>query len=643
MTTQPILVIGTAGHIDHGKSRLVNALTGTDPDRLPEEKQRGLTIELGFAHCEIDGCRISFVDVPGHERFIRNMVAGATGIDAALLVVAADDSVMPQTREHAEVLSLLGVRRVILAISKTDLVDEEWAEIVEAEAHELLASLDLDLITSVRTSAETGQGLDQLRTVLARLAHEAAPPTLPYHWFRMAIDRAFSVAGRGTVVTGTAAHGSLTRDSEVDLWPAGNRVRARDIHLDRDKLDSSTGRARLGINLAGVTLDDVGRGREIATTGYLAATQLCDVWIASLRMPGKIIRQRIRLRLHIGTSDVLAELRLITRPDDRTCRAVFGQLRVAEPIVATWGQTFILRDEAAKRTLGGGRVLRPTARRWTTRRPADPDSLATLLEGKPRDRLAEVIRHHVWNTFPSPRLSAEAGLADADDAERTTRSLIDKALIVPFDAASNRLLVHVTNLERLTKLLNEKLRTFVAENPRLAGVPRTEWPNWMPKACPPRFRPLLADWLISNEHVLLHIDHVVPIGFAGALPPSDQQLYDALLAELHAGAFQPPGIDALNCHTPANDARLRELVDLATNRGDLIRITDGIWLHSQRWTELTERVSAALRERGQITVSEIRTLLDSSRKYVVPIAECLDAAGITKRLGDYRTTGPNAP
>lgn len=257
MSDAPTLVVGTAGHIDHGKSRLVLALTGTDPDRLPEEKARGMTIDLGFAHTQIEGCDIFFVDVPGHERFIRNMVAGATGVDVAVLVVAADDSVMPQTREHAEVLSLLGVERCVVVVTKMDLVDDEWADAVEGEARELLAAVGLEPAAFVRTSAETGRGLDELRQVLARLAREQSQRAEPYRWFCLPIDRAFTIAGRGTVVTGSVAHGQVARDDELELWPGGRSVRARDLQSHHDECQQAIGRRRLAINLAGLTREDV--------------------------------------------------------------------------------------------------------------------------------------------------------------------------------------------------------------------------------------------------------------------------------------------------------------------------------------------------------------------------------------------------
>ena len=639
-TQRPMLVVGTAGHIDHGKSRLVYALTGTDPDRLPEEQARGMTIDLGFAHAEYEGCIFSFVDVPGHERFIRNMVAGATGVDMAILVVAADDSVMPQTREHAEVLSLLGVERCLLVLTKMDLVDEEWADQVEEEARGLLTSVGITPLACVRTSATTGRGLDELRAALAKIARDTQRTRAVYRWFRVPIDRVFVIAGRGTVATGSVAHGSVRRDEDLELWPAGKTVRVRDMETHGDERAAASGRTRLGLNLAGVPQEEVWRGCELVSPGYLQTTQWMDAWIATLRMPGKQRRQTLRLRLHIATRDVLAELRLAAKPETDVCRGVFGQLKVAEPIVATWGQRFILRDESATRTLGGGTVLRPTARPWMTRRPPHEAGLRVLREGGPAQRLEEIIRAGEWVAFSGPRLSAEAGLADAEDAARLARSLLDKGQIRQLETASQRLLVHASHLTELGADLNRRLGEFLAANPRLAGVPRSEWPGWMPRACPERFRAALAEWCITAGVVALAGDRVVPQGHRDALSPADQTLLDEILREFEAGAFQPPERAALRCRTPRNEKRLHELIELAVARGQLVRIADGLWLHARRWEELVERVRVALQGGDKVTVSDIRTLLNSTRKYVVPIVERLDAAGVTRRQGDFRVLGP---
>lgn len=643
MAEKPTLVVGTAGHIDHGKSRLVQALTGIDPDRLPEEKTRGMTIDLGFAHAAIDDCDIWFVDVPGHERFIRNMLAGASGVDIALLVIAADDSVMPQTREHAEVLSLLGVQRCIAALTKMDLVDDEWAEQVEEEIRDTLAGFGLEPLAYLRTSAETGRGLDELRTLLAKLAREQTGRQAAHRWFRLPIDRGFTIAGRGTVVTGSVAHGSIRRDEELELWPHGTKVRVRDLQTHHDERETAAGRTRLAVNLAGISHEQVGRGCTLATPGYLAPARYLDVWIAWLRMPGKARKKTLRLRLHTATNELLAELRLLEVPGEGGVRGQFGQLKAAEPLVSTWGQRFILRDESGMRTLGGGRILRPTARLWTAKRPAHLGGLRVLLDGEPPARLEEVIRANEWQPLDELRLAALAGLEDAGAVMAACRQLMGGGKIRLLEGTGARLYVHNMHLEALGTDLTRRLKRFMQDNPRQPGLPRSQWPGWMPGACPAKLRPALAEWYLKAERVALDRDHIVPAGEKQSMSAADQALLQELLEEFDDGAYQPPAPADLRCRTRKNDKHIRELIDWATTQGQLVRIADGLYLHGRRWHDLVNLVARTIREHGPIKVSDLRTILDSSRKYVVPIAERLDTAGITRRVGDTRTLGPKAP
>lgn len=663
------LVVCTAGHIDHGKSRLVQALTGTDPDRLPEEKARGMTIDLGFAHCAADGAIVHFVDVPGHERFIRNMVAGATGVDLALLVVAADDSVMPQTREHAELLRLLGVTRCVVVVTKTDLVDDAWADAVQTEASELLARLGITPLACVLTSTVTGRGLDALRQVLSSEARRDADGARGPGWFRMPIDRAFVAKGRGVVVTGTVAHGTLGADEPLHLWRvglekgrAGSRfdagtgagahalpdadlcvtTRVRGLQSHSAALNSAAGRMRLAVNLAGAALQDVGRGCELATPGYLSATTRFDAWLDALTIPGRAARERLRVRLHVAAADVLAQVQLPAPPQDRHAVGP-AQVRTAVPIVVEWGERFILRDESGSMTLGGGQVLRCAAPRWSARHPFDSAALERLRSTALADRVEEVLRGRAWEDAPPARLAAEAGALDAEQAVAVRAALVQKRRIARLSGGSTEAYVHRDVLERARASVDARLTRMLRENPRLPGVPRSEWSGWMPRACPERLRPLLADWLLSSGAFSLSDGHVLPRGHRAAIPAEDQALYDALLREYDQAAFQPPDAEALRCRTERNARRLAELVKLAVARGRLVCIPGGLLLHADRLTELVTRVAGEIRRRGPLTVSDIRVLLNSSRKFVVPLVEHLDAIGVTRRSGDTRVLGANAP
>lgn len=635
------LVVGTAGHIDHGKSRLVWALTGIDPDRLPEEKARGMTIDLGFGHTRLADCDVWFVDVPGHERFIRNMVAGATGIDLALLVVAADDSVMPQTREHIELLRLLAIPECFLVLTKLDLVDADWAAAVEDEAVSALAAVGITPTRKVRTSAQSGAGLDELRAALVDAARARSHTAPPAAWFRMPIDRAFSVPGRGTVVTGSVLHGRLERDAELELWPAGRRVRVRDLQTHNEQLGAVSGRMRLAVNLAGVELGEVRRGCELAAPGHLEASNCIEVWLPWLRMPGQELHRRIDVRLHTATRELIAQLQLQDTPTQERVGDLPAILRLAEPLVAALGQRFVLRDVAGQRTLGGGTILRPVARPWSVRRPPHGPGLAILRDGRPEARVLEVFRAAGWRALSDAQLAARAALPDEQSARLTRKTLTAKGALVTLEGAAAQLPIHADLFADVARGVRERIARHLDANPRLAGIARGELPAWMPRNCDARWRQALADRLIAAGRLATIGAFVVPPGHAAALSADDQKLLADILAAFEHSAFQPPAIEELPGCTPKTQRRLRALIDLAVARGQLVRVADGVWLHGARHAELLALVGAEFRARESLTVAELRTLLNSSRKFVVPIAEHLDAIGITRRVGDARKAGPN--
>ena len=356
-------VLGTAGHIDHGKTALVRALTGVDTDRLPAEKQRGITIDLGFASLDLGDCHVALVDVPGHERFIRNMLAGASGLDLAMLVVAADDSVMPQTREHMQILTLLGLSAGVVALTKCDLVDPSWLDLVEEDIRSLVRGTFLESAPIVRTSAVTGAGLAELKAALEAACRAAAPPTDP-GLFRMAIDRSFTVAGHGTVVTGTVASGSVSVGDELELQPRGQTVRVRGLHRHDRPVQHIARGSRAAVNLVGVHHAEVSRGHELASPDYLEATRVLTVdLITSGDDDGRPLKHRDRYKLHLGTAEVSAVLSLLERVEPAPGTTRRGQLLLADPGVAVHGQPFVLRVESPPATIGGGRVIGPSLRR----------------------------------------------------------------------------------------------------------------------------------------------------------------------------------------------------------------------------------------------------------------------------------------
>src|ERR1051326_8247389 len=404
------LILGTAGHIDHGKTSLVKALTGIDCDRLPEEKARGITIDIGFATLELGDFRLGIVDVPGHERFIKNMLAGATGIDLVMLVVAADDSVMPQTREHLEILRLLGIRHGLVALTKCDLVDETTRDVVALEVRELLRDSFLENAPIIFTSAHTGLGLDELKREITVICTTIEEHT-GNEWFRMAIDRSFVVQGHGTVVTGSVTSGKIRVGDEVEWLPKGTKVRVRSLQNHDQSVEEVHRGMRAAINLAGVHHEEVARGQELAAPGYLVPARVLTVRLHCLRDMRKPIKHRAPVRFHVGTSEVMG---VVGRLD---CDAIepggwgLAQVFLEEPVTATWGQPFVVRGSSATSTLGGGQVLQPVAAKIRRRHLEELERVERLWTGKPDERALMVAWFAGYGGVSAADLVRGAGIA----------------------------------------------------------------------------------------------------------------------------------------------------------------------------------------------------------------------------------------
>src|ERR1041385_1489110 len=373
------LIVGTAGHIDHGKSALVRALTGTDPDRLPEEKRRGITIDLGFADLQLGDLKIGFVDVPGHERFVKNMLAGAHGIDLLALVIAADEGVMPQTREHFDICRLLGVRNGLVVITKKDLVDEEMLVLVEDEARELIAVSFLENTPVIAVSSRTGAGLDELKARLAEMGKRVPPRSLDFTT-RLPIDRAFSMKGFGSVVTGTLISGKITEGDELELLPANVNVRVRGLQVHNKSVHEARAGQRTAVNLAGIDTSQIERGMVLASAGRLRPTQIVDVWIDVLPGASRAVRSRSRVRFHIGAAEVLGRVRVLDGPTQIAAGSGgLVQLRLEAPVVAVHGDRFILRTYSPAETIAGGVIVDPFATKHRGREMEQALQLLRLL------------------------------------------------------------------------------------------------------------------------------------------------------------------------------------------------------------------------------------------------------------------------
>jgi selenocysteine-specific elongation factor len=636
------LVLGTAGHIDHGKTALVRALTGVDTDRLPAEKQRGITIDLGFAAIQIGPHRLAIIDVPGHERFIRNMLAGASGLDLAMLVIAADDSVMPQTREHLEILRLLGLSSGLIVLTKCDLADPSWISLVEDETRELVRGTFLDQAPIVRTSVVTGQGIDELKSTLARLCTEHQTQE-DVGLFRMAVDRSFTVAGHGTVVTGTVASGSVSVGEELQWHPAGKLVRVRGLQRHEQPVEQASRGSRAAINLGGVHHTEIQRGDEMAAPGYLEATRILSVEVAGSGEAIRTLRHRGRYRLHLGTAEIAATLALLEGSNLALGTRQLGQLFLAKPVVAVYGQPFVLREESPPATLGGGCVLQPRARRLRRRDLAGIARLDRLRSDQPVTRLSAVLAFEGLRPSTDRALCALSGLP-VGRIPSTLDELTSVGALVEIPVGPKRS-VHIL-AEFMADLDDRVLRALGrlhAARPRQAAIPREYLAAELPD--------LAADGLISGivsrlearGKVVVEARAVALKGHEPRLSQGERRLKADLLDAIRSGGMSPPDASDLAGTAGSRGAIVPELLALLRDEQKLVEVSPSLFLDFDVEAELRRKVSERLTGGLTMTMADLRDLLGTTRKYAVPIGEYLDRIGLTRREGDVRKLARSEP
>ncbi len=605
------MILGTAGHIDHGKTTLVRALTGVNTDRLPEEKRRGITIDLGFAPLVLEGVgTVGVVDVPGHEAFVRTMLAGATGIDLALLVVAADEGVMPQTREHLAILTLLAVRGGVVAITKADLVDADWLALVQEDVRDALAGTSLAAASLIPVSASTGAGLDDLRAALVTAAR-AVPARSIDEEFRLPIDRAFTVRGTGTVVTGTVWSGRLTRDGLARLLPADTTVRVRGLHAHGRAVDATHAGDRVAIALAGVGLDSVGRGCTLVQGDAWHATRVLRADVALLDDAPRALGPRSRVRLHLGTSEVGARIVVADGPLAPGMRAS-ARVVLDEAVVARAGDRFVLRAASPVATLGGGVVLDPhaplRARPW----PAAGRS--------PADRLALLVSEAGAAGVQVGDLSVRLGLAAADVAAVTDGlggwRVGERLLASPVRAA-------------LAQDALDALDAFHSAQPLEAGAP-LQWLRSRLRAPEPVAVALLAEMsaagLVATGQGLVRRP-----GFTARLSPELRAMRTTLLAHLAAAGAEPASIDELARSLPAAPAELTALARLLVREGLLVQVEADRFYDADAVARLLQRLRDGMSDAASYGPSEFREMLGVSRKFLIPFLEHCDREGYTIR------------
>src|SRR5262245_52072435 len=617
------LILGTAGHIDHGKTSVVKALTGIDCDRLPEEKARGITIDIGFAILDLGDYRLGIVDVPGHERFIKNMLAGATGVDLAVLVVAADDSVMPQTREHLEILRLLGLRHGLIALTKCDLVDETTREVVELEVRELVHGTFLENAPLVRTSATTGAGIAELKERIAEICRQVEERT-GQQSFRMAIDRSFIVQGHGTVVTGSVTSGSVRVGDEVEWLPRGARVRVRSLQNHDRPVEEVHRGMRAAVNLAGVHHEDVTRGQEVATPGYLVPARVLTVRLHCLADARRPIKHRAPVRFHLGTAEVMGAVSLLDADAVQPGGWALAQLFLEEPVTATWGQPFVVRGPSATHTLGGGQVLQPAAKKVRRRHLDVLERVERLWTGSDEERALTVAWFGGFGGFTAAGLVRGAGVAPGEAQALIDRLRQKGELAEVAVSPARRLLLHADMLRDLDERLLQAVARLHEQFPLMASHDRQRVQSLLDYVGDEQLVHAAVDRLIGQKKLVGDLRRIARADFKPKLSGNQRKLKDRIVAAYQEAQFQPPEPASFANQAGGNAASLKDLFEVCVAEGHLVAITDDLYLHSDAEAEMRRRIAERLASGPGLTVAEIRDLLGTTRKYAVPLCEYLD-------------------
>jgi selenocysteine-specific elongation factor len=625
------VIVGTAGHIDHGKTALVKALTGIDADRLEEEKRRGITIDIGFAHLELplpggESLRLGFVDVPGHERFVRNMLAGVGGIDLVLLVIAADESIKPQTREHFDICRLLSVSRGIVVLTKSDLVDRETLDVVRLEVEDFLRNSFLDPAHSsiVAVSSLTGAGLDDLKQALVKAAAEI-PARDSSALMRLPIDRVFTMKGFGVVVTGTLVSGMIRKEDELEVFPAGKRVRVRGIQVHGQAAEQAVAGQRTALNLAGVTTQDLARGMVLAPPSTFQSTSRLDASL-TLLPSAKPLKDRARVHLHAYTFETIATVVLSGQKQVSAGKTGLAQLRLVEPTLLLPGDRFIMRQFSPVATIGGGVVLDPLP---VPRMPELEPFLKTLAAGDAQSILRARIARRGHRGIAIAQLIAETGW---------TRQVIEANLAARAGLADvsriGDLAVHLPAMEQLKLLVTSAVAGFHKKNPLVAGISKEELRGQV-QASSEVFTAVLE--MLAREKKMEAAGEVVHLPGHGVLMKDEEAESQKIIEHAFASAgLKVPALKDVLVGLKVDKVRAQKIVTLLLRDKVLVKVSEDLVFHRDALLDLRKRLASEKAKSPKIDVARFKDLTGVSRKYAIPLLEYLDREHVTRRVGDER-------
>lgn len=623
------IIIGTAGHVDHGKTALIKALTGIETDRIKEEKKRGITIELGFAYLDLpDGEKAGIIDVPGHEKFVKNMLAGAGGIDLALLVVAADEGFMPQTREHLGILSLLNISEGIIVVTKKDMVDEDWLEIVCDEIRQEVQGTFLENAQIIPVSSYTGEGIEQLRQAIFTMIDQKTQIKNLDVPFRIPVDRIFSVEGFGTVITGTLIEGTMKVGDPVTVYPSRIESRIRNLQVHSQNVQEAYAGQRVAVNLAGLKKTDLNKGDVIAVPGSMHTTMMIDIHLTVLKDCDREIRNATRLHLYHGARDILCKIVLLDRDSVGAGESCYAQLRLEEEIAVKTGDRFVLRFYSPVETIGGGVILDSNPFKHKRNDAVVLESLKLKEGGSDREKISAALRDYSARFETLDFLQIQTGIPKEQFEQQINKLIKDK---VAFRVSDN-VVIHTDYLNRLKDSAVKLLESYHKENPLREGMKKDEFRNKLIKYEDISVVDKITDSLV-NRKVLKYVNNCVALAdFEVQQDNNQQEIENAFLQ----GGFSPESPDQIAARFP-KVKNFKQVLESLVNTGKLVRVEEKILLHADYYNKALTLAKEHVDQNGQITLAEMRDLMGASRKFAVAVLEYWDKRGITKKVGDART------
>jgi selenocysteine-specific elongation factor len=628
------IILGTAGHIDHGKTSLIKAISGTDTDRLKEEKERGITIELGFAALDLpSGQHLGIVDVPGHEKFVKNMVAGATGIDIVVMVIAADEGVMPQTREHMEICTLLGVEYGLVAVTKIDMVDEEWLELALEDIRDFVKGTFLEDVPVATVSSKTREGIPEFINILDELAAKI-PDRPPSDLFRLPIDRVFTMKGFGTVITGTLISGQIRVGESIMIYPSKITSKVRGIQVHNQSSDHASAGMRTAINFQGLEREAISRGEVLSKPGSLAASYMVDASLHYLASNKKPLKNRRRVRFHTGTSEVLGNIILLDREELAPDEATPVQLRLDAPVALVKDDRFVIRSYSPVYTIGGGKVLNPIPPKHKRFKPDVVDGLKALEHQAPEAIIVFQVEAAGYQGVSFAHLKMMTNLPDKQ-LEKILQNLLSQKTLIQVDK-ENRVYIHSNGFEALKDQIRHQLGNYHRANPLKAGMSKEELKTKFPTLPKSKLFNLAFNQMTKEETIAQEKNIIRLASHAVSLGGKQADVKDKILKTYRQAGLQPPYFKELAKSLESDVNHAKAVLMHLVAEGAIVKVKEDLFFHTKAIKDLKLKLTKFLEAQGEITTPQFKEMTGVSRKFVIPLAEYFDSTSVTLRVGDVR-------